>query len=570
LSGKTVYVARGLTALIVFASLLGLLSIPMGVFDDSLLIVGARLLAAGKLPYLDFYTHYGPFGYTLIEGLSRLTQSAILSMRILQAALLALLAALAHAAVRLSSPKPSRGEVAVPLALLALSGSASFPSFPGFAFATASLLLYAIARGSQSTSARRALGIASGVALALGALIRPAFAGYVGGAILLAEGILFRRRARSDRSWTPFGFLLVGAVATASLLWSLLYRRIPPVVAFEAAMIAPIRLTGSGTRYLEPSFLRGSPLIAVLLGTVIGSLNLVWTFFAPSRKTRILGMWCSLAIGLLPVLYRLSFPERPLSSYGLVVFALCFLPCLSARPLFQENIDLAAAAVAGLAGAAFAHYLWIRFDGPHLLPSFGLAACGAALMWSRMRVHARLGVLALFVMTYQVAARSWAEPLFPLARLRGDAFPVFEGERLRWPYEELPSDLVKAVVLADQRADPRSRFVAVASSHAVAQGSPVMLFALSSRLPYTKWFQYDPGLQTTPAVQKQMKREILDSGSRTAVVWRADRFLFDGKRTALSRSELDKFFDRLYPRVIGRFGDFEVRERGGPDREAAR
>jgi hypothetical protein len=67
-----------------------------------------------------------------------------------------------------------------------------------------------------------------------------------------------------------------------------------------------------------------------------------------------------------------------------------------------------------------------------------------------------------------------------------------------------------------------------------------------------------------------MKREILDSGSRTAVVWRADRFLFDRRRAPLARSELDAFFDRLYPRVIGRFGDFEVREREGPDREAPR
>jgi hypothetical protein len=571
LSGKTVYLARGLSALIVFASTLGLLSIPMGVYDDSLLIVGARLMAAGKLPYLDFYTHYGPLGYTLIEGLSRLTHNPLLAMRILQAALLALVAVLGHVAVRLSSPAPNRSEIAVPLAVLALSGSAAFISFLGFGFTTASLLMYVSARGSRSSRARRLFGLGSGVALAMGALSRPAFAGYFGGALLLAESVLFRRRARFDRSWAPFGFLLVGAIAGGGLLWCLLYRRITLPVAFEAALLAPMRLTGGGTRYLEPGFLLRSPLIAILSGAAICAANLVWALFAPSRPTRILGLSCSLVIGLFPVLYRLSFPERPLSFFGLVVFVLCFVPFLPAGRVLRESTDLAAAAIAGLAGAAFAHYVWTRFDGPHLLPSFGLAASSAALCWTRMRVPGRVAVLALFLVIYGIAARSWADPILPLARLRGDAFPVFEKGRLRWPFEDLPSDPAKAVALADANADPRSRFVAVASSHAVSQGSPVLLFALSSRLPYTKWFQYDPGLQTSPPVQRHMERELLDSGSRTAVVWRADRFLFDRKRKPTStRSELDAFFDRLYPRVIGRFGDFEVRQRATPDRAASK
>jgi hypothetical protein len=569
LSGKTVYVARGLTALTVLASVLGLLSIPTGVYDDSLMIVGARLVAAGKLPYLDFYTHYGPLGYTLIEGLARVTGSPILAMRILQAALLLLVALLLHVAVRSSSASPHRSEAAMPLAVLALSGSAAFSAFLGFAFAATSLLMYVIARSSPSSSARGLFAIGSGVALAIAALTRPAFAGYVGGAVMLTEAVLVRR-ARLDRAWTRFGLLLIAVIAGGGLLWYILYRRIPLSVALEATLVVPMRLTGNGSRYLDPYFLRGSPVIAVLSGAAIGAVTLTWAFLAPFRPTRIVAMCSSLAIGLFPVLYRLTFPEKPLSSFGLVFFALCILSFLAARRILQESPDLAMAAMTGLASAAFAHYLWIRFDGPHLLPSFGLAACSAALLWMRMRLRARVGVLALFVLVYQVAARSWGEPLLPLARLRGDAFPVAEEGRLRWPYEDVPSDPAKAVALADSKADPRSRFVAVASSHAVSQGSPVMLFALSSRLPYTRWFQYDPGLQTSPAVQKQMKCEILDSGSRTAVVWRADRFLFDRRRAPLARSELDAFFDRLYPRVIGRFGDFEVREREGPDREAPR
>jgi hypothetical protein len=567
LLGKTVYFARGLTALTVLASLLGLLSVPMGVYDDSLMIVGARLVAAGKLPYLDFYTHYGPLGYTFIDGLSRATLSPILAMRVLQAALLLLVALLLHAAARFSSEASNRREAAVPLAVLALSGSAAFPSFLGLGFAVASLLMFVVARSMRWSRAAATWSIGAGFLLALAALNRPAFALYTVGALLLAETVL-RRSSRERSSWAPPALFLAGAVGGGALSWSLLYPFLSPRVAIHATLVAPLRLHGSGSRYLEPGFLR-SPLAAICLGAAIAATFLVWAFFASSRRVRLLGLTCSIGVGLFPVLYRLAWPERQLAFFGFVVFSVCLLPLWSARRILPES-DLAGAAIVGLAAGAFAHYLWTRFDGAHMLPSFGLAACGAALLWARMRVPGRIAVLALFLLTYQVAARSWSEPILPLARLSGDAFPVLEDGRLRWSCEDVPSDSANAVALADSKADPRSRFVAVASSHAVSQGSAVMLFALSSRLPYTKWFQYDPSLQTSSAIQKQMKGEILDSGSRTAVVWRADRFLFDGRRTALSRSEFDAFFDRLYPRVIGRFGDFEVRERGDPGREAPR
>jgi hypothetical protein len=350
------------------------------------------------------------------------------------------------------------------------------------------------------------------------------------------------------------------------MLWWLRYPSLQPRIAFGAALVAPLRLHGSGSRYLEPGFL-SSPFTGIAQGAAIAAAILAWTFFTPSRRTKLIGVACSIALGLFPVLYRFAWPERQLAFFGFVFVAICLLPLWSARGILREDSSLAGAALVSLAAAAFTHYLWTRFDGPHLLPSFGLAACGAALLWTRMRAPGKLAVLALFLLTYQVAARSWSEPIFPLARLRGDAFPATEAGRLRWPFEEVPNDPARAVALADSKADPRSRFVAVASNHAVTQGSPVLLFALSSRLPYTKWFQYDPGLQSSASIQKQMERELFDSGSRSAVVWRADRFLFDRKpTTAAARTELDVFFDRLYPRVIGRFGDFEVRERADPDR----
>jgi hypothetical protein len=107
--------------------------------------------------------------------------------------------------------------------------------------------------------------------------------------------------------------------------------------------------------------------------------------------------------------------------------------------------------------------------------------------------------------------------------------------------------------------------VAVGSSQAWSSADPILLFLNSSRLPYTKWFQYDPGLQTSESVQKEMERELEKSGSRTAVVWRADKYLFDRLRPSLkARSPFDEFFDKLYPLTTARIGEYEVRMRN-PD-----
>src|SRR5262249_20227464 len=45
------------------ATLAGLLWLPLGLYDEPLLVAGGRIARAGGLPYLDFYTHYGPLGY---------------------------------------------------------------------------------------------------------------------------------------------------------------------------------------------------------------------------------------------------------------------------------------------------------------------------------------------------------------------------------------------------------------------------------------------------------------------------------------------------------------------------
>jgi len=546
--------ARGMTLMVVILSSIGILSIPVGEYDDSVLLLGARLVLAGRLPYVDFYANYGPLGYSILAALMREIPSPALALRVGQIGLLGALAFLAHwVTARRDATNPAGTELVVPLAVLGLSMEAVFPSFFGFAFAIVALFLFIQARRADSISAGWAFAALGGLALALTTLTRPAFGAYAGGAVVLGVAPLIGSRSgRTGGGRTTLGLFLVSFVLGGVLLWLLLFREIPVRAAFDAAVKGPTYLL-TGERYVERL-----PLEAFAAGFAIAGASLIWGFALPGRRGKNRAAFFVMALGFLPLLVRSGTPARPLSWLGILSFPAALLLVFLERRALSASPDVAAAALLGLASAAFAHYSWTRPDAPHLLPALVLGAFGATLIWRRFRPTAAAAVAALFVVGFYVAASGWYWTILPIERLRTARL----RQSGRWQCEEVYPDAAKAVRLADRNADPASRFVAVASSHVSSQGNPVLLFLISARLPYTKWYHYDPGLQSSAPIQSEMKRELLGSGSRTAVVWWADRFADDRRKIPGNRiSSFDEFFNRLYPTTVKRFGDYEVRSR---------
>lgn len=563
-SEKARLLARCATTLVVVLSSIGLLSSPIGDYDDSGFLLAARLVLAGRLPYVDFWANYGPFGYTFLALFLREIENPAVALRVSQTLLLATLALLGHWIFTRRWARPGGGELAVPLVVLALSTLSGFPSFLGLALALISLILFLGARNADSTVSRLTLAILGGAALALATLTRPAFGLYAAASVLLTEAALFRfRSGKVEGATMAAGVFFVASVVAAVLFWLLLYRPIPVQVAFESAVRGPSQLIGGG-RYLEPEFLRRGPVEAFAASCAIAGVSLIWGFGASNRGART-AVVLLLVVGIFPLLFRWWLPDRHLSWLGLALFPPTLLLAFLERRTLRESPDLAAAALFGLAAAVFGHYSWTRPDAPHLLPSLMLASFGVALVWKRLGPWHALAALGLFLSSFHIATRNW--PVLPMGEaLKADSLrsPIsnLPGSEFRWRCEELLPDVARAVSLADRNAEPGSRFVAVASNHLATQGNPVLVFLISARLPYTRWFHYAPGVQTSPRVQREMERELLASGSRTAVVWRADRFLFDRKpipRDAISR--FDEFFNRLYPVTIARFGDYEVRAR---------
>ena len=296
---------------------------------------------------------------------------------------------------------------------------------------------------------------------------------------------------------------------------------------------------------------------AIATGAGLFATTIAWTIGVSRGKTRRLAAAFVAAGGILPLLPAVSeHPARDAGFLSLTFFVLACCLVFSARRALQESALLRASATFGLVAAAFGHYFWARADMYHLLPMLTLALVGAALVLASLRPAGRVAVIGLFLFTSVSAAPSL---FFPAALLLNRDVAA----SLRpWRCTLVRTDAKMAVAYADSSAEPNSRFVAVGSSQAWSAADPILLFAISSRLPYTRWFQYDPGVQSSAVIQREMERELEASGSRSAVVWRADKYLVDWENPRRdARSPFDDFFDRLYPITVARFGDYEVRVR---------
>lgn len=567
---RSTILAPGLTFLALALTAIGLLSLPVGEYDDSILLVGARLTNAGRVPYLDFYSHYGALGFRAIGALMNVVGDPGLTLRIGQIALLAVLAIFLNLFFRSLAPG-TRSEYLVPVTVLWLGQTAILTAFFGFALAISSLLLYLLAAAAPRRGRRLWLGAASGLLAAGCTLTRPAFGVYLVAGIVLAE-VAMRvpaERAAASEKWDVFGLFAATGFCGAAVVWWLLFAKVSPALAFEATFVTPARLVATAdSRYLPPVFLAGvgsrdhGLLFAVMTGAAMAATFIPWWTsgirIGPGTQRPRLSIITSIAAGGLLPLLLIGSSRSARDANLLAVLLVCIAAgavWFNRRGIAQSNV-VRAAATFGLCGATFGHYYWARADGVHLIFPLTVGLVGAVLLLGSATRISRIALLLPFVVVYLAAVFP-----FPLPAIDGLTKPAF-GTLLPWRCAIVPADTRSAVDFADRHADAQSRFVAVGSSQAWSSADPVQLFLLSARLPYTRWFQYDPGIQTSAPVQRQMMSELWTSGSRTAVVWSADRYLFDLERPRIgARSQFDVCFDVLYPIPAAKIGRYEVRLR---------
>lgn len=180
----------GLIALAVCAGLAVVrpaMVIPLNIYDEGIILVGASRVMRGELPYRDFWTVYSPGQFYTLAGLFAVTGKSVLAARYWDGLTRALIAvALAGLAARAGGHRAALFVWPVALLWLVFYGFFSYPLFQGLLFSALSLLafLLALERAERGRPAARLMA-GAGLLFGLAFVYRHDMALYLGAALVI-------------------------------------------------------------------------------------------------------------------------------------------------------------------------------------------------------------------------------------------------------------------------------------------------------------------------------------------------------------------------------------------------
>jgi len=491
----------GATALLLFAAgalaQLPTLGLPLGAFDEALVLVGGERVLSGELPYRDFYALYPPGQYYATAGLFALFGTHVVTLRgycLLVRAGIALLVYLL--ARRLGGTALALASWAATIAWLAAVGNFGYPVFPALALGLCTLLLLTDAV-RRAAGEPRPLGrlAAAGATLAGAALFRHDVGAYsLLAATPLLAGLALRpasaaepraRLAEAAMRLAPFG---VALAAVFLLPAAALLVRVPwDQVAFEL-FTYPFSTYAAVRSLPYPPLFAGPFSLATLLDPgAFAAATLGAALLAPLaiHGGGLAGAW----------LVARRHPRGPLGATD--AFALA---SLSLYGLLLHNLAR------------------VRPDPVHavaaVVVSFAVAAGLSRILHARPSVAARalLGLLAAILLLEVTTALGAIEGGRRAGLLRRPSHAWSDPRGA-----PLDSDAARraAAQHLSRVVPPGERiFVGCGRHDRIFANEPILYF-LSGRAPGGKYHALDPGVATTPAVQD----EIVAGLERHRVAW---------------------------------------------------
>lgn len=505
----------------------------VGIYDEGIILTGALRVLAGEWPSRDFYTNYAPGQFILLAGFLRLVGLDSFNARLFDAAQLAGVVTMAWLLLRriLGWNWALGGALGV-LAIHLVTRSELYPINPSI------LLVMCIAF-----------------------VLVPRLAGLRGldpcwpAAGLLGALMLFRY------DLLPLAALGFGLPVLAILLLALRERQITPaelrrVLVRNAALLAA---------------LVGALLLLLWLAGVLGpALHDILTYNATNYA----------AMRDLPFPGRADIARRPAEALvylapltGLVAFAALAVRVRAARgrPGFALSRDRRFVALLLLSGATaflFTKGL-VRTEALHMLlanvPAIALLAVAAETLAGAVGGRAaRLAFAALPLLAGGLALEralgSVPPPLGPRAMLLAKPEPGLRALRV-FTADPLRLEAARYVVAQTARDE---RILSVTGRHDKVFINDVAFYFATRRLPGTRWHHYDPGVQTSEAVQRAMIADIERHGVR--IILRDQGFdeVREPNRSAESSGVtlLDRHIAARFE-PVARFGPLTVLRRRG-------
>jgi hypothetical protein len=508
------------------AALLLTTSARVGTYDEGLVLTGALRVLHGEWPSRDFYANYGPAQFACVAGAFQLLGTSVLSARVWDALSQALLVPMVWLALR-------------PLGSQALRAAA---------LALASALLIDRAQHLYPVAVCAALSFAAGVVAARALARRAPWQAFwpvtpllvalfcfrydlalgVGAALALAVGavlVLQRRsgsvaRAQALRIVAFNGLLLAAgcAAALALLAWAgALAPALSDLWTYNGANYVQMR----SLPFPGPRELLRSPLAGLCV------------YFAPPAVALALATLVRRSRRAAPGAGGAGPDERAITALVFACLALPFFAKGSVRVSAQAMVPADLAAIVAL------------------------AACADS--W-RTTARARRWTLAIAGVALALALGGRVRKSVWLAQ-RPEA-----AERFPWfaPFSVEPERFAAASYVRDHSA-PEERVLSATGRHDRVVLDDNAFYFLAQRLPGTRWHHYDPGVQTSAAVQIEMIAELERHGVRWIVRDTSADERVEPNRSAQS-SGVHLLDDHIATRFreVARYGPITVLEREAP------
>jgi hypothetical protein len=501
-------------------------------YDEGLILVGAERVGSGAIIHRDFYANYGPAQFYCIAWLFKWLSPSVLVERAWDTVVRSATTVVCFALIlRLASFQRAIFGYLFALIWLGSLGFPGYPLFPTLLFALLStyclvLLYQGVAEAPATVGAGLAAGIATLFRYDLGFLVVAAESVVAPAYLWLRPAVPFCKRGRSA---VRLGLLYAAGLAIPTLPVAVWYASTSAlgdfffdIVYFPMDFYARTRsLPFPPLNTLRLSTVREFAVYLPIVIWVVAAISLFWRDApmqaAETRDTR----W---AVGQLLVL---------------------------APALYVKGL--------------------VRVSPIHMAPSIILSVI-LLFVTATPRDHAgrlaRGSVAVAFILT----------AICTVVPLRGALSQL--AENVRWVSGpgrrscEAPPGLnrIRCFEIGAERTDA-ARYVQQltksddyifvgAGRHDKIFLNDIAFYFVAERLPATKWYQFDPGLQTSASIQSDIIAELKDKRPPVIVLETQWDSVMEPNDSALSSHVvlLDNFISQAY-RVVKTFGSIRILKR---------
>jgi hypothetical protein len=541
--------SNAMIASIIFAGSFVFLAVAMdrtiGIYDESLILVGATRVADGAIPHRDFFANCGPAQFYALAGLFNVFGTSVLVERAWDTAIRAALVTVAFFILQRAVSR-REGCVAAGLVLIwvCVFGFYAFPVFPSELFALLGVLcLSPVFEDHRSVS----LLFASGICLGITTLFRYDVGFYAFAALTLVSAVYVLSRplplcARLTvllrvllPCWLGLAIVCV-PVAVAFAVGGVIHYFIFDDFYYPAHLYRRMRaLPFPGLRMTL-----GAPIqIGIYLPVAVWITALAAVFYGRRSKSVAGGSvarpWIMLLLGVLSAMFylkglvRVSVIHMALSIVPALMLTATLLPYVRPAGGYRIARLPMIAALAGLVIVVLPTLFAIGNDGRAIVRNLVWGARPDT--WTAATANTPTGL-----------STCCPEPGLE----RGACFTI----------DQARADAIRYIEANSRPNDPI--FVGL-HRHDRIFVNDMLFYFIAARKPATKWYHFDPGLQTTKEIQTEMIGELQTAKPRYVVLeaeW--DDFAEPNESVVSSGVTLLDDFIRAHYRPVRTFGAITV------------